>query len=71
MTFASEAIANEANEASVSGASEQVDALVVIGATPKAQGLEGLSELVTKDVYDNLKVGTVCVVLLEISCKQT
>ncbi|KOB78350.1 NADH:flavin oxidoreductase, Old Yellow Enzyme family protein [Operophtera brumata] len=39
-----------------SGSSDDVDALVVIGAKPKGSGLNGISDLVTEDVYDNLKL---------------
>lgn len=34
----------------------KVDAIVVVGAEPKADGLDGMARLVTEDVYDNLKV---------------
>ncbi|KAJ8736048.1 hypothetical protein PYW08_006704 [Mythimna loreyi] len=33
----------------------KVDAIVVVGAEPKADGLDGIAALVTEDVYDNLK----------------
>ncbi|KAJ0182285.1 hypothetical protein K1T71_001654 [Dendrolimus kikuchii] len=36
--------------------SSKVDALVVVGAEPKAEGLEGITALVTEDVHDNLKL---------------
>ncbi|XP_035449295.2 uncharacterized protein LOC118275446 isoform X1 [Spodoptera frugiperda] len=34
----------------------KVDAIVVVGAEPKADGLDGMARLVTEDVYDNLKL---------------
>lgn len=34
----------------------RVDALVVVGAEPKTDGLEGISTLVSEDVHDNLKL---------------
>ncbi|KAJ8735852.1 hypothetical protein PYW07_007472 [Mythimna separata] len=52
-------VSREASQASnrASGASEtKVDAIVVVGAEPKADGLDGMAALVTEDVYDNLKL---------------
>ncbi|XP_026739277.1 uncharacterized protein LOC113502095, partial [Trichoplusia ni] len=33
-----------------------VDAIVIVGAEPKTDGLDGMATLVTEDVYDNLKL---------------
>lgn len=33
-----------------------MDAIVIVGAEPKTDGLDGMATLVTEDVYDNLKV---------------
>lgn len=35
---------------------DKVDALVVVGAETRASGLDGMAELVSEDVYENLKV---------------
>ncbi|XP_075976837.1 uncharacterized protein LOC142977035 isoform X2 [Anticarsia gemmatalis] len=42
----------------ISGASSgsKVDAIVVVGAAPKADGLEGMANMVTEDVYKNLRL---------------
>lgn len=44
------------NEIMSGGNGAKVDAIVVVGAEPKANGLDGMAGLVTEDVYDNLKV---------------
>ena len=46
------AVSNGASRAS----GTEVDAIVVVGAEPKTDGLDGMAALVTEDVYDNLKV---------------
>ncbi|XP_004923892.1 uncharacterized protein LOC101741240 [Bombyx mori] len=38
------------------GSGRRVDALVVVGAEPKTEGLDGLTGLVTEDVYNNIKL---------------
>lgn len=49
--------ASGANNGDVSGTSvAKVDAIVVVGAEPKSDGLDGMATLVTEDIYDNLKV---------------
>ncbi|CAB3241131.1 unnamed protein product [Arctia plantaginis] len=35
--------------------SNKVDAIVVIGAEPKTEGLDGMASLVTEDIYQNLR----------------
>lgn len=35
---------------------EKVDAVVVVGAEIRASGLEGMAELVSEDVHENMKV---------------
>ncbi|CAH2050853.1 unnamed protein product, partial [Iphiclides podalirius] len=44
------------SEAASEAGADRVDALVVVGANVKQDGLHGLSEMVTEDMYDNVKL---------------
>lgn len=44
-------------EGATNGAeADKVDALVVVGAETQASGLNGMADLVSRDIYDNMKV---------------
>lgn len=44
-------------EGATNGAgADKVDALVVVGAESRASGLDGMAELVSQDIYENMKV---------------
>lgn len=49
-------VTNDASSEAGSVADAKVDAIVVIGAEPKVDSLDGIANLVTEDVYHNLRV---------------
>lgn len=46
----------------MSDADEHVDVFVVIGSEAKADGLDGLSGVVSNDIFGNLKVCTILLI---------